>query len=143
MKIRYLNGPKAGQIEFVQNQIGNVVVGAGLAEEVDAASTETGKLPKPGSAPVPEPHWEVSVERHSQDSPAWLAIKMTIGPIAPSTGKPGTTCFYAGDPQYANARKEWEGGGCYLNHFGREVPAAILADYTRRWNEYPQLRRVA
>jgi hypothetical protein len=129
MKIKYLSGPKAGQIEHVQNQVGGVVCGAGLAEEVsDGAVTapnmhseETYRLPRPGEARIPEPVWdvvEVSVVK------PYLAIQMTIG---------AEKFLYAGRPEHVNARKEWQGGGRYLNPFGRAVPEEIVKRYAKAY----------
>jgi hypothetical protein len=138
MKIKYLSGPKSGQIEFVQNQVGSVVVGAGLAEEItDGAVTapnihgeETYRLPKPGDYRALVPEWAVEVRRDARDL-AVLVITMKCGDMI---------VHFCGHPERVNARKQWQDGSRWLNGFGRECPQEIAKEYERRWKDNPKLR---
>jgi hypothetical protein len=113
MKIKYLSGPKAGQIEYVQNQIGNVVVGAGLAEiALDPTA--------PGAGPRLQPQWSVE-EMDKITTARFLAIRLLFG---------AQDAFYAGDPDALTVKT-----------FGRAVPDATFQDYKQRWKANPGLRK--
>jgi len=131
MKVKYTSGPKAGQEEHVSNEIGRVIVGTGLAEEV-----ETSLFPKFGDFKIPEPKWAVLVTRGSEavDNPnpvKMLVIEMRLA---------DTIARFSGHPNIVNARREWQGGGVWLSGFGRECPKALVDEYRHEWERHPELR---
>jgi hypothetical protein len=146
MKIKYLSGPRTGQIEHVQNSIGNLAVGAGLATEVPRDPSvslidenRANLRAEIGAPQIPPPIFSVK-EKKAADSAnsegSILVIELKLG---------DAVSFFTGDPERANARKEWPvpGGGTsgrYLNGLGREIPAAILKEYKKRWKNNPELR---
>lgn len=134
MKIKYLQGPKAGRAEHVSNQIGNALVSAGLAENVgdgtiEAAGEAPYRLPKPyESKPVPE-EWAVVLIGGIKDNKT-LAIQLKMG---------AAVYHFTGAPQFTNAKRTWNGGERYI-YFGRQVPEAIAREYTKQWKSNEALR---
>jgi hypothetical protein len=121
MKIRYLSNSKE---DHVENQLGRSLINAGLAE---ACADPTA----PGCGPKPDvtPRWSVVVTGGTQ-SPKYVCIQLQVA---------GSIQQYIGHPKHVNARKEWQGGGRWLN-FGREVPEAIVKEYKKLWNDHEELR---
>ncbi len=125
MKIRYLSGPKAGQEEQVQNQIGNVVVGAGLAVEIpsnepprDSMGYLTIPAPPPGTRQKLTPEWEVIVLTCGDDRYLAITVKLL-----------NQMSTYTGSPDYFPKRL-----GCW------PIPDDIKEFYRREYVNNPALQ---
>lgn len=134
MQIRY---KATGELSHVENAFGRALIAEGRAEEVNPgefvtapkiSGSETYRLPKPGDAKPPQPHWDVVTVGESVKR---LAIKLNCGDL---------TLYYTGTPERANARREWQGGGRWLNGFGREVPKEIQKQYADLRKRHKELR---
>jgi hypothetical protein len=120
-----------GEISNVRGDIAREMVKLGVAEIIGESPAEVAaRLPKPGDAVTPEPRWSVEVVGLETKH---LAIQMLIGVQNNQT-------LYIGHPDSVNARKEWPGGGRYLNGFGRAVPDEIAREYKRQWKASESLR---
>jgi len=129
MLIKYLSGPRVGQTEHVQNQIGQFAIGSGLAEEIPSAPDKrvvTGReapyrLPQPGDAKnTLRPSFTVEIcEGFQEDN--FLAIVLRIA---------GRKEVFAGEP-----------GKLTEKQLGQKVPDAIREEYARQWKAYPNLRK--
>jgi hypothetical protein len=127
MKIKYLSGPKAGQVDHVENSVGRFAVGAGLAEQIatdagpirDAMGLVTIPAPKPGS-PIRKtnPEWEVSVINVGIRS--FLAIKVTTL---------NQSALYSGLPERTPK-----------NIGGWPVPKDVADSYRREYVNSPAMR---
>ena len=132
MKIKNLF---TGVVSSERADIARALIRQGLCEalEPDAPEGEgVSKLPPKFNAATfvkLDPQWEVAVlGDHDQKV---LAIRMTLGSAVYS---------YSGQPKHANAKIEWDGGGRFVNGFGRAIPESILKLYTEQWNSNPNLR---
>lgn len=128
MKIKYLAGPKAGQEEHVENKIGTVVVGAGLAVEIpsnepprDSMGLVTIPAPAPGTRQKLTPEWEVIVLNVGDDQ--FLAIKVTLL---------HQKSLYTGSPDYFPSRL-----GCW------PIPDDIKNFYRREYVNNPAFQDTA
>ena len=120
MKVRYENG----EVSSVRNDLGRELVRAGIATLVE--NEPDGRcLPKPGDYKVPAPRW--SVETVATHTGHVLAVVMRLGNSDP--------VLYAGSPKFINARREWQGGGRFVNGFGRRVPDETVKQYAQLWKE--------
>jgi len=121
VKIKYTTGPRAGETEHVENNVGRFAVAAGLATEVGGEIRAPGEppyaLPKPGAAPAPTPKFEVT--EYVGVTRRYLAIKMSI--LA-------NTTFFTGNPKAIKLVGGWP------------VPDDIRRDYAKQWERHPDLR---
>ncbi len=99
-------------------------------EASKAPKVESSLPSRPGNFVAADPRWEVGV-LVDRGGPKFLAVRMTIL---------NSVVTYTGAPSDINARRTWDGGGRYLNGFGREVPKDIADAYARRWRNSPDLR---
>jgi hypothetical protein len=121
------------EVSNVRADIAREMIKLGVATALDPLDTSEGsRLPKYQPAAVPEPSWEVCVHNGSQGAKT-LCIRMTL---------PNVVVDYTGSPADANRRLEWQGGGRWLNGFGREVPTEILKIYNRQYKDNPSLRGI-
>ncbi|MGA8167914.1 MAG: hypothetical protein WB813_11550 [Candidatus Acidiferrales bacterium] len=120
MRVKFINGPKAGEIGHLERHVADGLVAAGLAEIV----------PEEKPAPVSfEPEWEIV---YSGGAVAQKIVTIILRVC-------GRVYRYTGHPQLVNAVRSWDGGQRYVN-FGRECPEAIVREYSRIWNEFPEYR---
>jgi hypothetical protein len=130
MKIRYLSGPKAGQEEQVQNQIGNVVVGAGLAEVIPSNEPPRDQMGHVTIPPPPlhvrgnlKPEWDVIVMTYGADRYRYLTITVKLL---------NQVSTYTGSPDHFPPRL-----GCW------PIPDDIKAYYRREYLNNPALQDTA
>ena len=133
MKIRSkLNG----EVSNVRGDIAREMVKLGVAEiisdgTVEAVGEKPYRLPRPADLQVPLPEWKVGTAR-TVDEVHFLAIVLNVG---------HNHITYFGEPRLVNAKVRTVGGGTrWFSGFGRECPAEIVEEYTRRWNADASLR---
>jgi hypothetical protein len=126
-----------GVVSNERADIARALIRQGLCEALEADTNApegegVSKLPPKFNAAnfvKLDPAWEVTVlGDHDQKV---LAIRMTLGRAVYN---------YTGQPEHANAKAVWDGGGRYVNGFGREIPESILKLYTEQWNDNPNHR---
>jgi hypothetical protein len=126
----------AEAIDPVEDQIPPRKVAADVTVDGDGTVHQIGgdsyRLPKPGDAArAAQPQFEVIVANEYKSTQKFLAIRMTQG---------RTVVDYVGKPENANRRVTWEGGGRWLNGFGREIPAETVKEYARAYKANDNLR---
>jgi hypothetical protein len=121
MKIKSLIN---GQVSNVRGDIAREMVKLGVAEILP-------EFPKPGEAVLPPEEWAVVLIGGYKGGNKHLAVQLKMGP---------QVFLFWDNPRLINARREWQGGGRYINGFGRAVPAAVADEYTKRWNQNEALR---
>jgi hypothetical protein len=125
MRIKYLSGPKAGQEEQVQNQIGNVVVGAGLAVAIPSDEPPRDSM---GLLTIPPP----PVHTRGNLTPEWDVIVMTYGDakyLTMTVKLLSQVATYSGHPDFFPPRL-----GCW------PIPDDIRNYYRREYVNNPALQ---
>lgn len=126
-----------GEVSNVRGDIAKEMVKLGVAEFVpldksvsllDVARANLNESMPPTPA---IPKFEVRVRDLPISGKKELVIQCTVAK---------QEIYYSGKPENANLRREWEGGGRFLNGFGRAVPDDICALYGREWKKCPTLR---
>jgi len=127
-----------GEVSNVRGDIARELIKMGVATALESLGPDSpgegSRLPKPTDPIVKlNPKWEVCVHTGREDGKT-LCIRMCLG---------NSVVDYFGSPDAANARREWKGGGRWLNGFGMAVPPEILKQYARSYKENPSLRGAA
>jgi len=120
MRVRYLNNNRE---DHVERNLGQSLIRAGIAVEVPTPKT-----------PAPVRQFSIVIENYNDGrtlDKKVVAIRMDYGK---------TVAHYFGKPELINARKEWPGGGRYLNGFGCAVPDEIVREYAKVWKKNEDLR---
>jgi len=129
MKIRYNNGVEV----HVRPDLGRELVRAGLAVEIPPTGNllerqreELHKRIQAGPQTDFTARWSIVVENRRCGT-AFLDLPEIVTRVG------GTVTRWFGHWKNCNARVEWQGGGRWLNGFGRPVPDEICEQYKRAW----------
>jgi hypothetical protein len=145
MKIRYIFGPRAGEVEHVDRTAAKPLLLAQIAEAVDPedlkdpnegvvrAANETYRLPRAGDARPPQSQWSVLVVDDVYNN-AYLAIRRQLNW---GLTKKVELCFLPPDQVHDC---QYHDGQRYCSAFGMPVPPDTLSEYTRRWKQNKQQR---
>jgi hypothetical protein len=155
MKIRYIFGPRAGEVEHVDRTAAKPLILAAIAEAVDPEDLKDPnadmvrvpgdvpyRLPRAGDGRPPQPIWSIEIVKQivPQDGGAlqeffYLAIQRVLnwGPNKVQVDR----CFRP--PDFVNDR-QYHDGRQFCSSFGCHVPDEILKDYKRQWKDRPELR---
>jgi hypothetical protein len=115
MKIRYLN---TGSTAHVENQLGNSLIQAGLAEAVLERTI-------PLTAPRPTPKYSVVLYKTHVRQKDYIALRMVVG---------NRTEFFTGDPSRLDDK--------FFGWPVSTIPADVLTQYSAEWKKHPELRLV-
>jgi len=127
-----------GEVSNVRGDIAKEMVKLGVAEyvpldpAVSLLDVARANLQETMGTPAPvQPVWEVLVRDLPVSGKKELVIQCAVGQ---------QKTYYSGKPENVNLRRQWEGGGRYLNGFGRAVPDEICEGYLKAYKKFPTLR---
>jgi hypothetical protein len=158
MKIRYIFGPRAGEVEHVDRTAAKPLLLAQIAEAVDPEDLKDPndglvripgdvpyRLPKAGDARPPQPVWSVEVVKINRivqvnggpeiETIFYLAIRRELnwGPNKLTVAR----CLRP--PEFVHDRRSHD-GGLFCSDFGCAVPDEIRAAYKKQWKDREDLR---
>ena len=137
MKIKYIFGPRSGEVEHVSRETAAPLIAARIAEALEPdlpvqgepAWKRNSNLPKAGATPKPRREWAVEVSTYSNPENAQIvAIRRDTfrGSFLSETAR----CTFP--PDKVHDRTDHT-GRAFCSCFGEPVPADILAEYKRAW----------